>query len=132
MTKPIFLSVLAALAIAGCGAAARATTPAPAAAPAALSVDGDRHMLRGVPDVMQRNNYTCGVASAQCVLQYYGIWAYQDGLARSMSTTEAQGTHPAHITSYLNKQGLNAKIVENLTPSRIIFRTSAMTFINNN
>jgi predicted double-glycine peptidase len=114
MKTPAILLVL--LTLAGCGAAAtRPTTPVAQARPAALAVEGDRHMLRGVPDVMQHNNYTCGVASAQCVLQYYGQWGYQDEMGKAMGTTSAQGTHPVHITQYLTKQGLDAKIVEGMS-----------------
>ncbi|MDB5099165.1 MAG: hypothetical protein JWM80_3586 [Cyanobacteria bacterium RYN_339] len=131
MQKLAILAVL--LTLAGCGSATpRATTPTTAAHPAALAVDGERHMLRGVPDVMQHNNYTCGVASAQCVMQYYGIWGYQDGMGKAMGTTEAQGTHPVRVTEYLTKQKLDAKIVEGMTLADLehIVDEGALTIID--
>lgn len=80
-----------------------------------MMVMGDRHLLRGVPDCMQANNYSCGVGSAQAVLQYFGTWGYQDEMARAMGTSANDGTHPARLTSYLNKQGLKAQVQENMT-----------------
>lgn len=112
MSKLIAWASLALLAVAGCGAAARAASPV---ASSPLVVMGNRHMLRGVPDCMQANNYSCGVGSAQAVLQYYGIWGYQDELARALGTSARDGTHPARLAAYLNKQGLKAAIQENMS-----------------
>jgi predicted double-glycine peptidase len=74
-----------------------------------------RHRLERFPDVIQSNNYSCGVACVQAVLQYHGIWGYQDDYAKALGTTEKDGTHPARMVAYLKARGLDARLQEGLT-----------------
>lgn len=71
--------------------------------------------IRGIPDVIQSNGWSCGPGVVQAVLTYYGVWGYQDDFAREMGTTEEQGTQPARIAAYLRKWGLDATLREGLT-----------------
>ncbi len=72
-------------------------------------------MVGRFPDTIQSNNYSCGVAAVQAVLQYHGIWGYADTYAREMGTTEADGTHPARMVECLRTHGLDAVLREGLT-----------------
>jgi predicted double-glycine peptidase len=107
------LALLAIGCISGCSREASAPT-APTRdqiAPAARAA----HRLVGIPDVMQMNDYSCGVASVQAVAQYYGTWGYQDEFARELGTTPKNGTHPSRIVAYLRKLGLEASLEEGMT-----------------
>src|SRR6185295_4379315 len=64
-----------------------------------------RPMLQ-VPDVVQSNSWSCGVAVVQAVLQAHGIAGSQDDYARALGTTREGGTHPARIVALLRKHGL--------------------------
>ena len=57
-----------------------------------------RPMLE-VPDVVQSNSWSCGVAVVQAVLQAHGIEGYQDDYARELGTTREAGTHPTRIVA---------------------------------
>lgn len=84
-------------------------TPAPFQAPQAIK------MLRGVPDVMQANSHSCGVGVVQAVMNYYGVWGYQDDFAKALGTSEAQGTHPVKMAAYMKRWGLDARVREGMT-----------------
>jgi predicted double-glycine peptidase len=71
--------------------------------------------LRGIPDVIQSNSWSCGAGAVQAVLTYYGIWGYQDDFAKALGTSEDQGTHPVKMTAYFKKWGLAAELREGLT-----------------
>jgi uncharacterized protein len=88
-----------------------AATPGLAAGPGAPT-----RMLRGLPDVMQANSYSCGVGVVQAVAQYYGVWGYHADHVVKLGTTPEAGTHPARIVAYLRGLGLDARLVEGLTP----------------
>ena len=66
-------------------------------------------------DVRQATPYTCGVASAQAILNYYGIDKRQDVLAEQFGTTEEKGTSPGQIIAGLESYGLVATLKENTT-----------------
>src|SRR5437016_5158043 len=76
---------------------------------------GHLHWVDGVPDVMQMNDYSCGVACTQAIAQRYGHWGYQDEWARELGTTPADGTHPRRIVQVLGRIGLDARLREGLT-----------------
>lgn len=98
-------------------AAVLATLAAPALAhaPAPRDPGPPTRLIRGIPDVMQANSYSCGVGVAQAVAQYYGVWGYHAHHVAKLGTTEAEGTHPAAIVRYLRGLGLDARIVEGMT-----------------
>lgn len=98
---------------------ARAAVASP---PAAIPPPGSRRIvgkpikqLRGVPDVIQSNSWSCGPGAVQAVLTYYGIWGYQDDFGKALGTSEDQGTHPARMTAYFKTWGLAAELREGLT-----------------
>jgi len=72
-------------------------------------------LLERIPDVIQTNNYSCGVGVVQAVLARHGVWGYQDELARALGTSPEEGTHPARIVAYLHERGLEAELREGLT-----------------
>src|SRR5689334_15740568 len=73
-----------------------------------------RPMLE-VPDVVQSNSWSCGVAVVQAVLQAHGIEGYQDDYARELGTTREAGTHPTRIVALLRKHGLGVELREGMT-----------------
>jgi len=85
--------------------------------PLSLTACVARGRIEGVPDTIQSNNYSCGVAAVQAVLQYYGHWGYQDGYAKEMGTNSEEGTHPAKMVRCLRERGLEAELVEGMSVS---------------
>lgn len=71
--------------------------------------------VENIPDVMQMNNYCCGVACVQAVAQRHGHWGYQQEWAKDLGTSEEQGTHPKRIVRTLKHLGLDASLKENLS-----------------
>lgn len=71
--------------------------------------------LENFPDTIQSNNYSCGVAAVQAVLQFYDHWGYADEYAMEMGTSPDEGTHPARMVDCLRKRGLDAQLAEGLT-----------------
>jgi len=71
--------------------------------------------LLNVVDVRQETSYTCGVACAQAILNYYGIDQRQDRLAEQFGTTEEAGTSPQQIVAGLESYGLTATLKEQTT-----------------
>jgi predicted double-glycine peptidase len=67
-----------------------------------------------VPDVVQSNSWSCGVAVVQAVLQAHGISGYQDDYARELGTTRESGTHPSRIVALLRKHGLGVELREGM------------------
>lgn len=72
-------------------------------------------LLTGIPDVMQMNDYSCGVGVFQAVAAYFGYWGYQKEFSKSLGTTQKQGTHPRRIEKGLKKLGFEVRLVENMT-----------------
>jgi predicted double-glycine peptidase len=66
-------------------------------------------------DVRQGASYTCGVASAQAILKYYGIEKREDQLAEQLGATEADGTSPSQIVAGFESYGSVATMKENTT-----------------
>lgn len=75
--------------------------------------------VRNVPDVMQMNDYSCGVACVQAIAQRHGHWGYQADWAKELGTTPEHGTHPSKIARTLKRLGLDAKVREKLTVSEL-------------
>lgn len=71
--------------------------------------------VKGVPDGMQMNDYSCGVACVQAIAQRHGHWGYQAEWAKELGTTPEAGTHPRRMVRSLRRLGLDARLVERLT-----------------
>jgi hypothetical protein len=71
--------------------------------------------LLNVPDTRQSTDYSCGVASLQAVLMYWGI-EYREGvLMELLHTTSKGGTEAENIVKVAQDMGLYAEMKENLT-----------------
>jgi len=80
----------------------------------AREVRGPR-LLR-VPDVRQATVYTCGPASLQSVLAYYGRGEPRECvLAKQLRTTRRWGTEPEDLKRVAERYGLRAEIRSNMT-----------------
>lgn len=62
--------------------------------------------MGGVPDVRQNDVDSCGVASVQAVLAYYGIDKRSDEL-KVLLKTDDNGTTPEHLEAVLRSFGLD-------------------------
>jgi predicted double-glycine peptidase len=74
----------------------------------------DLNLLKGVPDVRQPTNYSCGPTCLQAVLNYYGIDTRMDVLM-NMTNCTLNGTTPENIALAARQFGLNAEVKEGLT-----------------
>jgi len=75
--------------------------------------------LKGIPDVMQMNNYSCGVAAFQGVAMHFGYWGYQEEFAKILKTSPEEGTSPIYIVKGFKKLGFHAEIKEKQTIPQI-------------
>jgi uncharacterized protein len=66
-------------------------------------------------DVRQATSYTCGVACAQAILDYYGIDEREDRLAAQFGATEEGGTSPSQLLAGFASYGLAATLKEQTT-----------------
>lgn len=94
------------------------TGMAETAVPRPLSMRPD-FWVRGMPDAIQVNNYSCGVAVFQAVAQYFDHWGYQEKFAKQLGATPDDGTHPAAIIEGFRGLGLEAHLEEGLTLDRV-------------
>lgn len=81
--------------------------------PGQIKID-NKYIMLDCPDVLQNNNYSCGVWAGITVLGYYGIKEYADTLAMQMNTKPETGTEMEDIARVLNKYGL-ATAIKQLT-----------------
>lgn len=72
-------------------------------------------MLSGLPDTRQSTEYSCGAASLQSVLAYYGRDINEENLRELLDTTPESGTYPDDIVRVAEELGFNASVKENLT-----------------
>jgi len=75
--------------------------------------------VRGMPDTIQMNSYSCGAAVFQAVAQYFDHWGYQETFAGELGTSQENGTHPLAIVKGLKQLGLEATLEEGLTIDRL-------------
>jgi uncharacterized protein len=76
--------------------------------------EGAPHILN-VPDVRQATSYTCGVACAQAILNYYGIDEREDRLVEQFGATAEHGTSPSQLLAGFALYGLTAVLKEQTT-----------------
>ena len=72
-------------------------------------------MLSGLPDVRQSTEYSCGAASLESVLAYYGRDIDEENLRELLGTTAESGTYPDDIVRVAEELGFQAAVKENLT-----------------
>lgn len=71
--------------------------------------------LLDLPDTRQSTNYSCGAASLQAVLMYWGIEYREGQLMEMLNTDPDNGTNPEDIVRVAEELGLTAELKENLT-----------------
>jgi predicted double-glycine peptidase len=71
--------------------------------------------LNPLPLVRQSTPYTCGVASLESILQYYGQEWREDNLARELKSNPEKGTDYHEIIRFAQSRGLRALPAENMT-----------------
>ncbi len=72
-------------------------------------------ILLNVPDVRQSTDYSCGAASLQGILMYWGIEYREGELIELLNTSPDSGTDPEDIIRVAIDKGLKGEIKENLT-----------------
>jgi predicted double-glycine peptidase len=72
-------------------------------------------VLTGVPDVFQSTDYSCGAASLQAVLSYYGTEVPEQVLMDRMGTSPRSGTDPDDIVRAARELGFDASMDIELT-----------------
>jgi predicted double-glycine peptidase len=78
--------------------------------------DPYRHVkLLPVPDVRQSTTYSCGAATFQAVISYWGTDYREGTIMEMLGSSETSGTEPDAMVRAAHKLGLRAKIAENLT-----------------
>ena len=76
---------------------------------------GEPIILKGVPDVRQPTDYSCGPTCLQAVLNYYGQDVRVDKLINITNCTPENGTTPQNLANGAGSYGLKAEVKENLT-----------------
>lgn len=74
-------------------------------------------MLKGVPDVRQAEHYSCGAASFQAVMNYYGMDSFEADLRTMLNTAASHGTYPWDMVRVAKQLGFDAEWKDNLTLS---------------
>jgi uncharacterized protein len=72
-------------------------------------------LMLKIADVRQATSYTCGVACALAILDYYGIDEREDRIASRFGATEKAGTSPSGLISGFASHGLTAVLKEQTT-----------------
>lgn len=72
-------------------------------------------ILSDVPDVRQSTDYSCGAASLQAVLSYWGKDLREGVLMELLNTTSDNGTNPNDIVRVAQGLGFNASLELGLT-----------------
>jgi predicted double-glycine peptidase len=82
-------------------------------------------VLNPLPMIRQGTPYTCGVASLQSILAYYGEEWREDNLARELKSTPEEGTDYHEIVRFAQSKGLSAEVVEGMTVDALKRYTAA-------
>jgi predicted double-glycine peptidase len=77
--------------------------------------DQDAIILIAVPEVNQRTQYSCGAASLQAVLKYWGFCVEDRDLMDQLHTVPNRGTDPEDIVVLASSYGLDASLSQNIT-----------------
>jgi predicted double-glycine peptidase len=71
--------------------------------------------LNPVPLIRQATPYTCGVASLESILAYYGQEWREDKLAQELKADPENGTDYHEIMRFARERGLQVEAAENMT-----------------
>ena len=71
--------------------------------------------LFSMPDTRQSTEYSCGAASLQAVLGYWGRDIGEEDIREMLNTNEESGTYPDDIIRVAQALGLEADYKENMT-----------------
>lgn len=99
---------------------------ASAAAPV-LKLDKDVTDLIRLPIMRQATDYTCGAASLQSILYYYGDDRYESELAKELGSDPEGGTPYKNIAAYAKKHGYKVDVQKNMTFEMLTKRLDAGT-----
>lgn len=66
------------------------------------------------PEIRQAKAYTCGVASLQAILYYYGLSYREDQLEKMLYATPEKGTNPPKIIQLCRSLGLKVTTHHNM------------------
>lgn len=110
----------AALALASFALTATASAPV-------LKLDKDVTSLIRVPIMRQATDYTCGAASLQSILYYYGDDHYESDLAKELGSDPNEGTAYQSIADFAKKAGYKVDVQKNMTFEALTKRLDAGT-----
>lgn len=82
---------------------------------ASASVGAMNLALFNMPDTRQSTEYSCGAASLQAVLGYWGRDIGEEDIREMLNTNEESGTYPDDIIRVARALGLDADYKENMT-----------------
>ncbi|MHB2020722.1 MAG: C39 family peptidase [Candidatus Xenobia bacterium] len=81
----------------------------------ALAAPDPHAAVLPVPLVRQSTDYSCGCASMESVLMYWGQEFREDELIKGMHATPTDGTDPDQMVAFARHHGLNAEFKQNQT-----------------
>ncbi len=84
---------------------------------------GVKNLIK-VPLARQGKNYTCGVASLQSILHYYGDEWRQDNLERELASDTTNGTNYRNIVSFSKNLAYNVTVYKDLSLDSLKFLVS--------
>jgi predicted double-glycine peptidase len=82
---------------------------------ASASIGALNLALFSMPDTRQSTEYSCGAASLQAVLGYWGRDIGEEDIREMLNTNEESGTYPDDIIRVAQALGLEADYKENMT-----------------
>lgn len=113
---PGFIILLMVVLITGCCLHPCPDKEIPAAGATMKSIGpASPRVLTSVPDVRQSTPYSCGAASLQAVLNYWGRDYREDELRVMLNTTEEGGTDPDAIVNVSRSLGFSAEARTDMT-----------------
>jgi len=77
--------------------------------------------LLNFPDTRQSTNYTCATSSIGTILAYYGIDYREMDMAKALGSNESEGTNIDKVIHFLNMNGLQTDIRENMNINDLIY-----------
>ena len=72
-----------------------------------------------LPGVRQGTTHTCGTASYESILQYYGISDHPEAFYAKRLGTSGNGTPPRRLVTSLRRSGLGAELVTGMTMAQL-------------
>ncbi len=101
--------------VAGCCSSPCSVPAGPVNQTATHVAGSPERILSTVPDVRQSTPYSCGAASLQAVLSYWGKDLREDELLTMLNTTGERGTSPYTIVNVSRSLGFSAELRTDVT-----------------